>query len=972
MQWACQRFHHVKPRQILRLQLTPGLVPVSQLALLSRWSWSLSRDSHYQPHSEIHDEIKVPRLEISASIKSIQRYKKRQSSAEAIARHSGFISEEDDFGDYRQSYELVEKLLLPLQVNDANAGASTSLPRLLPVLNQQAIYQFLQHVKEGVLPEEFSTLQWLGAERFWVKLLEKCLGNDALMEDIFSFARWWSWRHGVHWPKFYETTIYYYLGRSRFREASSWHDRLTRAHLLPDRSGFAHILSNFAVMPDQDMQRTLRRFYSKIPYKNLYDLVIPRLYRRGYGRLSIEWHSLFCRFRDYPHRRRCRPFLIYLQAFFPATFVITLPSNIRPSFRPDRGKQLDEDSHGEQWYDESQYLYDVIPEASRRRYNLEHELSHPDDTMTFRFHSTAPTLNKGKYHRKDDAVEDHKLYSGPPSSFLYGKRKMTPEEHAHKPSWIDESDSVYDTPPELVRIASKFHSHETDRPQGALELSHESLERTLDPSFTGISDIRFDDKLGARWFASTWMSLDMALNFIDKLGIDHIGPLSLRSIARRENSWQAIRTRLAQLSSLGIRIDLCNYTILLTKLVHLEEQEYLTELLNLELPPDSFEKISFIKNMINNAETIGKMAEIGLWQRALTILVENFSNCHLVELHFENRHKILEVLDDIATADLELQDDTLHAMVHNIMGQIPKGKSQIGEFPTDSFFFFHAAVCTRLLRMGVPIPISLWKRLFESLGEYHKMDILEDLAQLVAHEMLSAHQRGPGFFLVNKHEMPRVVRLADETDSQRYRIPNDHPATNEWHPLARIFDPHMQSKIIRWSIRTSLFQPYGKTDSIFKSNGKPRDFYVARGIRLLRILKDKGLFTIPEVAIVKRIVMRLAELYGPASRTNREIEASRKNNVLTLDEFVSLCDQAWGEKLLPPRDKLMPLIELYSNKQAQSHLKYKTNKAVMHIDVRHGRGSFGTKRLRLSSPAFKQAKTAKIPSFVDFDEMKEL
>ncbi len=105
----------------------------------------------------------------------------------------------------------------------------------------------------------------------------------------------------------------------------------------------------------------------------------------------------------------------------------------------------------------------------------------------------------------------------------------------------------------------------------------------------GISEKSFNDRLGARWFASSWIPMDTAIGFVHDLGVAEIGPLSLQSIALREDSPAGILQRLEQLEKLQISRGQSNYVRAVRHLARVGDSDTLRELLNSDLHPDVFD-----------------------------------------------------------------------------------------------------------------------------------------------------------------------------------------------------------------------------------------------------------------------------------------------------------------------------------------------------------------------------------------------
>ncbi|KAJ2895204.1 hypothetical protein MKZ38_006783 [Zalerion maritima] len=862
MQWAFRWLRHVKPLPVLRLGTRATLtripfvfqrpyssVETKEKAVIS--TQSKERKEEVRTASKARDQQ-------SQSSDSSQAQSQAQSHAQAESQpqrqseakvepeknsHPAQVPPANS--DYRESYEFVIKVLAP-PGTDAQGNHRSPV---VPALDQQAIYQLLQHVKEGVLPSQFATLDWPGATEFWIDLAKKALEHDQLVPDVFSFAQWWAREKGVQWPNLYETFLMFFIGHGQLNDAKRWHMKMTNSHMFhPDRETFANILNTFAGDRDPNMQNLLNSMYSLTSHRDMHDLVVPVLYRRGMSQLAMKWHSNFHKRKDYSRDGSAsRAWLVFMKAYAPGVYKQTVPDHLK-------------DKTGDGEGDLAKQALELGTEDSE-----ESELK-DDASVPF---ERALEMDASKGYHSPELTSDHPHYH------TFGN-------HA-----------VRDTT--NLRFGHIFN----------------------------ITEKEYNDRLGARWLASTWISLDTSFSVIHGLGITEIGPLSLQSVAIREKTWGNFASRLNQLNSLGIAVQEGNYTTLLKKYTRTKNQKHLSMLLESDMHPDSFEDLDLLDRLKRAKLADGNDEGAQFWAESRDIVSEKRAN-HLIEsLYDANNEKALDVLDDLAVSNLTLSPESLNRITHQMMNNIPFTRNLM---PPKEFFQFQIDIYLRLLGMGTPLPSLAWSHLFFSLGRHHRLFELENLALVLTQHVLGAQQSGPGFMSLHPSDVPSTMQAAEDLGRGRFRIPNDLQPRHEWHFLNRVFNSRLQSSILRWGIQQTLTQNTEPTkfdfSSVYSSGGRPREFYVARGIRLLRILKDKGLDVIPDVAISKRVILRLAELYGPEIRQKAQHRAAREKNTLNMDEFVRLCNEAWGTNLMPLGDKLVDLVWEAVGKAEKGHGKY--------------------------------------------------
>ncbi|KAK1987347.1 pentatricopeptide repeat domain-containing protein [Colletotrichum cereale] len=183
-----------------------------------------------------------------------------------------------------------------------------------------------QHGQDGVLAiwkavERRKTLYDVtseGAKSFWRIVLEAILHNEDKLKNVLLFSEWLLQAHAAQWPSLYSTTISYCLRNGQYCRAMQWHLRLI-PNFDPGQEEFSALLREFAVIPEADMQQTLQAIYVTSLHRNLYDELIPFLYRNGRSQHCNGWRSLFVRHRDLPRQTAdSQPYLKYLARYFPS------------------------------------------------------------------------------------------------------------------------------------------------------------------------------------------------------------------------------------------------------------------------------------------------------------------------------------------------------------------------------------------------------------------------------------------------------------------------------------------------------------------------------------------------------------------------------------------------------------------------------------------------------------------------------
>ncbi|ENH63031.1 hypothetical protein FOC1_g10006644 [Fusarium oxysporum f. sp. cubense race 1] len=147
-----------------------------------------------------------------------------------------------------------------------------------------------------------------------------------------------------------------------------------------------------------------------------------------------------------------------------------------------------------------------------------------------------------------------------------------------------------------------------------------------------------------------------------------------------------------------------------------------------------------------------------------------------------------------------------------------------------------------------------------------------------------------------------------------FRIPADLPFTNRQHPIQKIFDISLQRAIVRWGFDQTLAQQPIQPSL---ANTKPvgiADFDLACGVRLLAVLRDKGVYVDPQI-VRSTVINRLAVARLPMRPRAR----ARDDRELSPANMKRLVEGAWGSQILPNEAQLASEIEKQKPKLWKSY-----------------------------------------------------
>ncbi|KAH7152971.1 hypothetical protein EDB81DRAFT_790157 [Dactylonectria macrodidyma] len=310
----------------------------------------------------------------------------------------------------------------------------------------------------------------------------------------------------------------------------------------------------------------------------------------------------------------------------------------------------------------------------------------------------------------------------------------------------------------------------------------------------------YSDSFAARWFASSWASVEFEINLLHKLGLRTIGPRSLQSLALREETAQEVASRIAQLETLGIGIAPSMYCKALVSFAKGQRQDLLTDLLLCDIHPDEFDDTE-TRRMLRDA---AKRQQDSKRQRLIQEVEWATSGRREKETNNpppDDLNQILErslarkalgkarlILDKMESLDVNLS----HANAANLLAHIfenlwyfPK-KNQQRRFGAgrDPNLDRAIHIIRQVARHDVAIPIRCWRILLYNLGRLGRFDELEELSYQLVELYASAAE---GLFPVHQEDLPAKHKskaakktLSNRTDSLDEDLSTSDDDLNGW------------------------------------------------------------------------------------------------------------------------------------------------------------------------------------------------
>lgn len=427
-----------------------------------------------------------------------------------------------------------------------------------------------------------------------------------------------------------------------------------------------------------------------------------------------------------------------------------------------------------------------------------------------------------------------------------------------------------------------------------LAILQTDTQTTASSSNAAVKEAPPHDGLVARWFASSWVSIDFAINIIYRLGTRSLGTRALQALALRESDSRCVAERIGQLERLGISLASHTYCDAIQHMSKSGQDELLWNLLRCDIHPDEFGDSEKRRAFLHDARQRGDDERIQLFQ-AFEMAVDSRPDPHQLnvlmekELQRSNIGKSLGILDRMKILNVSISEKNALRLLDDVfqtLSEVPyvsEDKHPSPNPPSKQNVKRALAVVRQLAFHSIPIPLRYWEQLLQHMGVSGRLNDLEQLGL-----ELVGRFRPPGISLVQVSD----GREADWEEG-KHSIPIGLPFSHRQHPLQLIFNPVMQRLIVEWGFFSSLSKPRPRPH-VRRRKRSPDGFDTASGVAVLASLRDQGLLIDPQV-IQRAMVNCVAASQAPEVSRHW----SREAQTTISKDLKLLADMAWGGELLP-------------------------------------------------------------------------
>ncbi|RKF62070.1 putative pentatricopeptide repeat domain-containing protein [Erysiphe neolycopersici] len=424
-----------------------------------------------------------------------------------------------------------------------------------------------------------------------------------------------------------------------------------------------------------------------------------------------------------------------------------------------------------------------------------------------------------------------------------------------------------------------------DQTNNNLKISGELMNIIHGKTF-GISVKKYNDELGARWFATSWVHLDTAINAISALGVQEIGPLSLQAIALRDPAINSIIYRIKQLQDLGISLRNSVFIKALEHFAQIGNVEFLEGLLHSDQHPDQLDDFKLQQELLFGYARAHKWSD---FYRTLEIQslscknTENYKRNVMLKVLLSNNqiHDAQQMLDHMQNEGNLIKSSSISLIVSRFLQPRRRGCGPCG---SNEQLNSSIKLLRDIMFSGNHVPAYHWREIIRRLGMLGRLDHLENLCLSLGR-----------WYLSSRGNVPRIRKFLSEIDA-------NHPK----HPTRILFDNNFQRAVVAWGFihplktayRNGLLKSKQQQQSPFSFEQSPPPPFklpnITFGINLLRKLQELGIY-IDGCIVARAILNRLITYYGPNISTrkyNREAQIIMRGHLM---EVIKQIDNALGK-----------------------------------------------------------------------------
>jgi hypothetical protein len=415
----------------------------------------------------------------------------------------------------------------------------------------------------------------------------------------------------------------------------------------------------------------------------------------------------------------------------------------------------------------------------------------------------------------------------------------------------------------------------------------------------GVRRFVVSDAFAARFFATKSFSFEFALNGLRVLGLEEVGPLSLREIALQSDTPMNIRQRICKLDESGIDTGGSAYSRVLRNLLREKRDALFMDVVNSDQHPDVFEDLEVQSQLLHSSHKWRNWRQLN---QTLAVLrpfgdTEKHAPNALLRgaLLRKDRPEIDKVASGIIQSGSYISKANLILMYQTILRTRPRTRRAPLNRASNEELAFLITIWQRSLKAGTRIPPDAWREPLRRLSMMGSWMQLEKTC----------------FWLCSFYSSRCKVSLTGDSVPDKTIFPLDQSPKPLHHTKAldEIFSPSFQKVIVEWGFLSGIAQ--SEATSLTRStcgqssNGSHEPPW-ARGVRLLCGLRHHYGLRLHDAAVEKGFKEGIRRLFSRRRSRLRHKRQPMTMNQTKPSEYISLINTIYGRAILDEHMSFIP------------------------------------------------------------------
>lgn len=436
---------------------------------------------------------------------------------------------------------------------------------------------------------------------------------------------------------------------------------------------------------------------------------------------------------------------------------------------------------------------------------------------------------------------------------------------------------------QLVKAGIMNASHEEN-----LQSGHK--ESTTDGRLSPSAKTPFSDGFGARLFATRALTFDLILAGLKMFGVDSIGPLTLREMALRAVSVEALVSQLVALRREGISTGDSVFSRLVVKLAFGKSTRLLQDVLESDQHPDVFEDMRVQESLLAAYTMAEDWRQVNKTLAIMSVASSEDPQNHNVlfrnAVRLRNWGAAMQQFETMRQQGGQLTRATIRWLQQEVLPRRRRSRHPSNDNASVEALRRLIWIYQQVIVSGGRISPEAWTECLKRLGMYGLWDELEKLCLWLVTVYGDSGRAGHGWIRPVKAQGQLTVD--DPVAFERLL-----PAAHSQAPLRRIFGVRLQEAIVSWGF---ILRPHNQLVPDSYNEGQLLIPWV-RGVSLLRQLKEKGV--IVQTNTIKRACRaRLAIIFSEYRLSSRlRNRMLRRENPWSLQEILANIHKAWGQSV---------------------------------------------------------------------------